>query len=65
MLGVAVLAVGGVGWVVAGVPDRERAWAAAEERVVTILAAQLRVVGGGDDDRCEDAGLQSIGYWVV
>lgn len=39
MLGVAVLALAGVGWV-AGVPDRERAWAAAEERVVTILAVE-------------------------
>lgn len=38
MLGVwGVGSVTGPGWVI-GVPDRERAWAAAEERVVTMMA---------------------------
>lgn len=54
MLGPAVLVEDGVGWV-AGVPDRERARAAAEERVVTILAAQLRAVLKVRDE----TGLQS------
>lgn len=61
-----VVAAGGVGWVVAGVADRERAWAAAEARVVTILAAEMRDLGGErDEERCEDAGVQSIGFEVV
>lgn len=46
---VAGLVAGGAGWA-AGVPDRERAWAAAE-RVVTILATGLRSVGEVDEDR--------------
>lgn len=51
MLGFAVLVEDGVGWV-AGVPDRERARAAAEERVVT-MAAQSRAVRGGVGERID------------
>lgn len=67
MLGVdGVVAAGDVGWVVAGVPDRERAWAAAEARVVTILAAEMRDLGGErDGDRCEEGSVQSTGLGVV
>lgn len=58
MLGFAVLLVeDGVGWA-AGVPDRERARAAAEERVVT-MAAQLRAVRGGvGENRRKEAVLK-------
>lgn len=52
-----VVAAGGAGWVVAGVADRERAWAAAEARVVTILAAEMRDLGRerGEDLKWSDS----------